>query len=63
MKKDNYLTVSQAAEYLNCTKEEVKELVDKQKLRAYKALPNDVRYLVSMREVNKLSNQYHKGQK
>lgn len=49
MKNDNYLTVSQAANYLGCTKEDVKQLVEDRKLTPFKARPNDIRYVLSMR--------------
>ena len=52
--KDNYLTVTQAAEFLGCTKEDVLKLVESRKLTPLRALPNDKRYKLSMREVNKL---------
>ena len=54
MKNDNYLTVTQVAEYLGLTKTEVKQLIEDGKLRPVKAYPNDTRYVLSMREVNKL---------
>ncbi|MEH7249149.1 helix-turn-helix domain-containing protein [Neobacillus niacini] len=53
MKNDNYLSVTQAAEFLGCTKEDVKKLVEDGKLTPYKAYPNDTRYVLSMVEVNK----------
>ncbi|MDD4334791.1 MAG: helix-turn-helix domain-containing protein [Desulfotomaculaceae bacterium] len=60
MKKDIYVTITQASDYLGLSKNEVKDLVKKGILKAYKAMPNDVRFLLSMREVNKLKvNQNH----
>jgi hypothetical protein len=56
VKDDNYLTLSQVAEFLGCTKLEVKKLVDDGELTPIKALPDDIRYLLSMKEVNKKSN-------
>lgn len=53
-KKDKLLTVTQAATALNCTKEDVKSLVTEGRLTPIKALSGDVRYKVSMREVNRL---------
>jgi excisionase family DNA binding protein len=51
MTKDIYLTVTQAAEFLGCTKEEVKQLVQDGKLTPIG--DNGYRYLLSMKEVNK----------
>ncbi len=53
-KKDNFLTVTQAAEILNCSKTEVKNIVAKGKLTPIKAFEGDVRYMLSMKEVNRL---------
>ena len=56
MKKDVYLSVSEAAEYLHCTKEDIKRLVQEKKLVPYKMVPNDIRFKLSMREVNSLKS-------
>lgn len=57
---ERYLTVSEAAEKLNMTKEEVKELVNQGFIKPHKAHPDDVRYLIPMSEVKKLLNrEYH----
>lgn len=53
-KNDIYLTVSQAAEYLGCNKEDVKQLVEQGKLTPLKARPNDHRFVLSMRQVNRI---------
>lgn len=54
MKKDIYITVTQAAEAMGIIKGETKELADQGILKKYKAYRGDTRYLLSMREVNLL---------
>lgn len=54
MAKDIYLTVTQVAQRLGISKPEAKEFIEKNRLTKYKACPGDTRYLVSMRELNRL---------
>lgn len=51
-KKDIHLTITQAATFLGISKEEMKKIVDAKKLIKYG--DNGYRYLLSMREINRL---------
>lgn len=53
-RKDLYMTVTEAGRYLGLTKQEVKEHVNKGNLTPFKAFPKDSRYLLSMREINRI---------
>jgi hypothetical protein len=55
LQKDNYLTVSQVADFIGCKKEDIKKFVHEGKLTPLRAYPNDTRYILSMREVNRFS--------
>jgi len=46
-----YLTVTEAAQHINMSKEEVKDLVRIGVIVPYKAHPNDIRYLIPLSEI------------
>ncbi len=55
-KKDRFMSVSEAANALGGIKEDIHTLVDEGLLTPIKHLPGDFRYLISMRELNRLMN-------
>ena len=54
------MTITQAAEFLGRTKNEIKELAEKGVFTKIKAVPDDVRYVLSMHEVNKFKHKIKK---
>lgn len=49
---DVFVTVTQASKALSLTKQETLELIEKYRIRKIKAFPDDVRFVVSMRDLN-----------
>lgn len=49
---DVLMTVTEAATALGLTKQQTLDLIERFKVRKFRACPNDIRFLISMKDVN-----------